>query len=104
MSISKSDLKLQTCRNCFCSFRSDANEFCPVCRERKEGSLGDAIAKLRARIRFRYLATVPSAMRITVRGATDRVDPGLRVDGGRERVLHDRGRDGRGASGSRAAR
>jgi SPP1 family predicted phage head-tail adaptor len=34
---------------------------------------GLAIAKNRARIRFRYLSTVTSACRITVRGATDRV-------------------------------
>jgi head-tail adaptor len=34
---------------------------------------GLVIAKNRARIRFRYLATVTSACRITVRGATDRV-------------------------------
>jgi len=34
---------------------------------------GLVINKSRARIRFRYLATVTSACRITVRGATDRV-------------------------------
>ena len=34
---------------------------------------GLVIAKNRSRIRFRYLATVTSACRITVRGATDRV-------------------------------
>lgn len=34
---------------------------------------GLVISKNRARIRFRYLATVTSACRITVRGATDRV-------------------------------
>jgi len=34
---------------------------------------GLVVAKNRARIRFRYLATVTSACRITVRGATDRV-------------------------------
>lgn len=34
---------------------------------------GLVINKERARIRFRYLATVTSACRITVRGATDRV-------------------------------
>lgn len=33
---------------------------------------GLVIAKNRARIRFRYLATVTSACRITIRGATDR--------------------------------
>ena len=34
---------------------------------------GLVVAKNRARIRFRYLSTVTSACRITVRGATDRV-------------------------------
>ena len=34
---------------------------------------GLVINKSRARIRFRYLSTVTSACRITVRGATDRV-------------------------------
>lgn len=34
---------------------------------------GLVVNKSRARIRFRYLATVTSACRITVRGATDRV-------------------------------
>lgn len=33
---------------------------------------GLVISKSRSRIRFRYLATVTSACRITVRGATDR--------------------------------